>query len=54
MSYGPYILDAYRIEGVYAGKVLNGAKPADLPVQQSVEFGLALNLNAAKALALQE
>jgi len=52
MSYGADILDAFRIEGVYAGKVLNGAAPADLPVEQSVKFELAFNLNAAKALAL--
>ena len=52
MSYGADILDAYRIEGVYAGKVLDGTKVADLPVERSVKFELAFNLKAAKALEL--
>jgi putative ABC transport system substrate-binding protein len=52
MSYGANVLDAYRLIGVYAGKVLRGAKPADLPVEQSVKFDLVLNLKVVKALGL--
>ena len=52
MSYGPDLSDAYRLVGVYTSKILRGAKPADLPVEQVVKVELVINLNSAKALGL--
>ena len=53
VSYGPNLIDQFGHAGGYAGRILNGEKPADLPVQAPTKYELIVNLKTAKALGLE-
>jgi putative ABC transport system substrate-binding protein len=52
MSYGPILGEQFRLAAIYIDRILKGAKPADLPVEQPAKFELVVNLKAAKALGV--